>query len=401
MSVKVVRLKRDGWARIPNGVLRDPRLSDRARGLLCRMLSHKDGRGPASAAELAKGTREGRDAVSRAQEELEAAGYLERRTYRKPNGQMVTEVTVYDYPHGAGDGYPQGSDGDRDADEPIPDSQESARAAETDVSAGHTGSGFSGTGREQGKDASAQVAPDTDSQEPAGPAETGVFPGRTGYGFSGTNQKTREDELQKTKKISQSAQEREAARYLRGRYGDGLTDFVIAHTIAVARERAARAGKPVRNLRRYLQSWAEGDLADVLCAAMDAEDAQEQAEPPSLRAIDGAAGPDQARPTQPPMLQVIETDPRPAAPAPREIPLTHRRIAAALERLALAGRPYQAQAARYFEAHGTDASDAEIDAYALQLAWEAPKDRAVLAQATDVAAALSDAANSPAERNAR
>ncbi|WP_242890761.1 hypothetical protein [Actinomadura litoris] len=85
------------------------------------------------------------------------------------------------------------------------------------------------------------------------------------------------------RKVSRAAQENEAARWLRSEY-PGLTDRVIAGTFAVAYTRAKAGGQPVRNLRRYLESWAVGDLADVLNAAMDAE-ADEDDERSTLRLI--------------------------------------------------------------------------------------------------------------------
>ena len=87
--------------------------------------------------------------------------------------------------------------------------------------------------------------------------------------------------------IDQRAQERAAARWLRARYGAATSDRVIAEVCAVAWDRAARAGEPVRNLVRYLDGWKEGDLVDVLIAAQAAEDAQQAAE----RASDSPAAP--------------------------------------------------------------------------------------------------------------
>lgn len=321
MSVKIVRSGgRDRFAKIPNALLRDPSLSDRARGLLCRMLSHKDGHGPASAAELATGAAEGRDAISRAQAELERAGYLERQKVRLPDGRVITEVTVYDCPRRPGGGSPQVA--------PDTDSQEPVRPAETHESAGETGSGFSGPGDDQGKRKPSQVAPDTGSQEPAQPGETDVPAGRTGYGFSGTNQKTREDQEEKTKKISQRAQQLEAEDWLRGEY-DGLTDFIVTYTFNIAYDRALRAGRPVQNLKRYLQSWGEGDLAAVLWAAMDIEEADQPPLEPEdepdvrpLRAVPGGArSSEDTGPTQIPVLHVLPDEQPIPGPAEDEPPV--------------------------------------------------------------------------------
>jgi hypothetical protein len=108
--------------------------------------------------------------------------------------------------------------------------------------------------------------------------------------------------------ISRGAAEREAARYLRQRYGTGLTDSAVALVIQEAHHRAAARGQPVRHLTRYLESWAEGDLADVVAAAMDGYDQHADAGPPPLAAAPGPAGPARARdpaPFQPPLLQAV------------------------------------------------------------------------------------------------
>lgn len=390
MGVKIVRTPRRGrFATIPNALLRDTGISDRARGLLCRMLSHQDGRGPASAAELAEGTREGRDAVSKAQAELEKAGYLVRHKIRLPNGQMATEVTIYDTPHRP--------DGTYAPPQPDTDSQEPARPAQTHESAGDAGYGFSGTGHDLHEHESSQLTPDTDSQEPAPPAETRVPAGRTGYGFSGPYQKTREDQEKKTKKISQSAQENEASRWLRSEY-EGLTDFVVRYVIREANVRAERAGKPIRHLVPYLKAMRdptkgqdEADLADVIAAAMDAEDRltapEPEREPPDLTLVNGN-GADRDQPSQPPILHAVTA--YPAAPEPHDVDLDGHIVDAALSTLTLGGRSYQAKAARYFDARGIDATAEQINAYALELAWETPKDRDALSRIPHVAAALTE-----------
>lgn len=93
------------------------------------------------------------------------------------------------------------------------------------------------------------------------------------------------------RKVSRAAQEREAARWLHSQ-SRGLTDGIIARVFAVAYTRAADAGEPVRHLPTYLKSWAPGDVADVVAAAMDLEDlensiAQDGAEeePSGLRLV--------------------------------------------------------------------------------------------------------------------
>ena len=70
-------------------------------------------------------------------------------------------------------------------------------------------------------------------------------------------------------KISQSAQRREACRWLKRRYHGGLTD---QEATAVIDEVARRAARPIRNLVPYLAAMKEGDLADIVGAVMDATD---------------------------------------------------------------------------------------------------------------------------------
>lgn len=105
--------------------------------------------------------------------------------------------------------------------------------------------------------------------------------------------------------VRERARELEAARYIRDRYGTGLTDTVIALVIAEARDRANRTGKPVKHMLRYLGSWAEGELADVVKAAMDQADRQERPPPaapePLLYAVpDHQPEPEPGPPPMPP-----------------------------------------------------------------------------------------------------
>jgi hypothetical protein len=321
VGTKVVRTQSRGrFAAIPNAVLRDPNISDRARGLLCRMLSHADGHGPAAANDLAAGTREGRDAVRAALKELEAAGYLVRRQVRQVNGQTVTETTVFDVPQTPGEAVGPGTG-----------SQSLAGPAETDVPAGGASDGKSGAGSDVQERGSSQVTPETGSQSLAGAGETGVSAGGTSDGFSGAYQKTREHQEKKTKKISRAAQEREAARRLRARYG-GLTDSMVSAVFEVAYGRSERAGRPVRDLWAYLGSWAEGDLADVVAAAMDVEREPEPTR--SFEALPGGASPDAAPSgTQMTTLHALPDEPDESEPGPASKP-DLRDLPAAAERAA-------------------------------------------------------------------
>ena len=67
----------DHFTVIPNAWVRDPNLSRRARGLLAELLSHKEG-WKVSTDSLWRAGPEGRDAVRKAVQELEDAGYLRR-----------------------------------------------------------------------------------------------------------------------------------------------------------------------------------------------------------------------------------------------------------------------------------------------------------------------------------
>ena len=83
-----------------NVVLRDERLSFRARGILACVLSRPDDWRTTSET-LAKqsGGREGRDAIRTALKELEKAGYLRRyKVNDKATGQITTVTYIFDEP---------------------------------------------------------------------------------------------------------------------------------------------------------------------------------------------------------------------------------------------------------------------------------------------------------------
>lgn len=195
--------------------------------------------------------------------------------------------------------------------------------------------------------------------------------------------------------VNARARVNEALRWLSARYG--LTD---AEASTVWETAARRAKDPIRNPIKYLERMVErGHLVDIVEAVQpapvprpDAEpepapDPEPELEPPPLRALDGAAssGPG---PTQPPMLSIVDTTP--AAEPPRDLGLPDDIVLAALAQLTMSGFPYQAAAARWFASHDPDASEAQVNAYALQLAWGSPKDRAELARDPGVAAALTE-----------
>lgn len=81
--------------------------------------------------------------------------------------------------------------------------------------------------------------------------------------------------------VRAGARTREAARHLIDRYG--LTEDESALVIA---EVEARARQPIKHLVKYMRSMAEGDLADIASAVMDATKAVAKAPPePPLRAV--------------------------------------------------------------------------------------------------------------------
>src|SRR5207342_3868060 len=94
----IVRAPRptSGYTLIRDSVLRDGRLSYRARGVLVSILSRPD-HWATNADKLATEGKEGRDAVRSAMDELAEFGYLERRSVQDLNtGRWGTQIVVYD-----------------------------------------------------------------------------------------------------------------------------------------------------------------------------------------------------------------------------------------------------------------------------------------------------------------
>ena len=82
---------------ISNSVIRDNRLSYRARGVLLEILSRPDN-WRVSGDSLARSGKEGRDAILTALKELRDCGYIRTVTNRLPNGTFETINYVYDSP---------------------------------------------------------------------------------------------------------------------------------------------------------------------------------------------------------------------------------------------------------------------------------------------------------------
>lgn len=140
MNIIRRRRPRVAFSQIPNAVLRDYRLSWRARGLLAELLSY-----PAdyviSVDELVKrarrvsGAPEGRDAMRAAVRELKNVGYIVSTRRQDAQGRWVTEVEVTDDPA-------------YDMPNPTLDSAAvtPAHKPDADVSAGRTDDGIPGVG---------------------------------------------------------------------------------------------------------------------------------------------------------------------------------------------------------------------------------------------------------------
>lgn len=93
--------KTEQFVQIPNATMRDDRLSFRARGILAMVLTNSDGFDdtfPSTSLWIASKGREGRDAVRKALNELEACGYRKHIKRRNEAGQWTTETHWYDTP---------------------------------------------------------------------------------------------------------------------------------------------------------------------------------------------------------------------------------------------------------------------------------------------------------------
>lgn len=94
-----IRVNREhGYYAMPRDPAMDNRLSNKALGLLCRILSYPED-WQLSVAGLVKIIPDGKAAVNSGLQELEALGYLERRRIRDDKGVFVCmEYIVYEHP---------------------------------------------------------------------------------------------------------------------------------------------------------------------------------------------------------------------------------------------------------------------------------------------------------------
>jgi hypothetical protein len=86
-----------GYSILRNAIVRDDRLSFKARGLLAYLLSHDEG-WRVSADLLAQQGPDGRTAILSGMKELEEAGYLVRVKDRSEDGTFATHTVVYEEP---------------------------------------------------------------------------------------------------------------------------------------------------------------------------------------------------------------------------------------------------------------------------------------------------------------
>lgn len=129
--IRVVKNRDNPYVVIHQGVFTDPRLSWKAKGLMGYLLSRPDD-WTIQVRDLVRRSRDGRDSVYAGLAELKAAGYVEERIVRAPNGRIQGyEYRVYEQPQAA---------------PAPPDPADPARPAPTATASGFSGSGCSGSG---------------------------------------------------------------------------------------------------------------------------------------------------------------------------------------------------------------------------------------------------------------
>lgn len=97
MTIQRTPRPQSNFTILSNEILRDNRLSFRARGILVSILSRPDN-WRTSAGSLANESVEGRGAILTALKELETFGYLERTKHQNAQGHWVSDSLIYDKP---------------------------------------------------------------------------------------------------------------------------------------------------------------------------------------------------------------------------------------------------------------------------------------------------------------
>ena len=98
-DMRVVRSTATGsFVILPTVLVRERRLSSRARGVLAELLSRHPYQRLPSADEYASEYGEGRDVIRRAYRELKAVGYLRSKRQRGPRGRFIEVLRVFDQP---------------------------------------------------------------------------------------------------------------------------------------------------------------------------------------------------------------------------------------------------------------------------------------------------------------
>lgn len=119
-TIRLVRRRR--FTTIDRGIVTDNRLSLKAKGLMLWLLDKPDD-WQVRSEDIARIGPDGRDSVRSGLQELERAGYIQRKTERLPDGTLTSVCCVYESPGQTGDGFPGAGEtdvGSPDAGEPGP-----------------------------------------------------------------------------------------------------------------------------------------------------------------------------------------------------------------------------------------------------------------------------------------
>lgn len=120
--MRIVRAARlDSYDIVPRELVRDTRLSFRAKGIAIRLLSNVDGFSMTSQDLAKQSPREGRDAVLAAMRELIQVGYMRHTKERLPNGQFRTVLMISDRPSFVGPQMPEQPSATSRPKQPEPD----------------------------------------------------------------------------------------------------------------------------------------------------------------------------------------------------------------------------------------------------------------------------------------